>query len=52
MATVKTQAHCLLAGAAAAAVCTWPWAQGSLAADFIHHTHWLRRLADWQIGGV
>ena len=38
MATVKTQAHCLLAGAAAAAVCAWPWAQGSLAADFIHHT--------------
>lgn len=50
MATVKTQAHCLLAGAAAAAVCTWPWAQGSLAADFIHHTALaatIGGLADW-----
>lgn len=50
MATVKTQAHCLLAGAAAAAVCAWPWAQGSLAADFIHHTALaatIGGLADW-----
>ena len=50
MTTVKTQAHCLLAGAAAAAVCTWPWAQGSLAADFIHHTALaatIGGLADW-----
>ena len=50
MATVKTQAHCLLAGAAAAAVSVWPWAQGSLAADFIHHTALaatIGGLADW-----
>ena len=50
MATVKTQAHCLLAGAAAAAVCAWPWAQASLAADFIHHTALaatIGGLADW-----
>ena len=50
MATVKSQAHCLLAGAAAAAVCAWPWAQGSLAADFIHHTALaatIGGLADW-----
>ena len=50
MATVKTQAHCLLAGAAAAAVCAWPWAQSSLAADFVHHTALaatIGGLADW-----
>ena len=50
MATVKTQAHCLLAGAAAVAVCAWPWAQASLAADFIHHTALaatIGGLADW-----
>ena len=50
MATVKTQAHCLLAGAAAAAACAWPWAQASLAADFIHHTALaatIGGLADW-----
>ena len=50
MATVKTQAHCLLAGAAAVAACAWPWAQGSLAADFIHHTALaatIGGLADW-----
>ena len=50
MATVKIQAHCLLAGAAAAAVCAWPWAQSSLAADFVHHTALaatIGGLADW-----
>ena len=50
MATVKTQAHCLLAGAAAAAVCAWPWAQSSLTADFVHHTALaatIGGLADW-----
>ena len=50
MATVKTQAHCLLAGAVAAAVCAWPWAQSSLAADFVHHTALaatIGGLADW-----
>ena len=50
MATVKTQAHCLLAGAAAAVVCAWPWAQSSLAADFVHHTALaatIGGLADW-----
>ena len=50
MATVKTQAHCLLTGAAAAAACAWPWAQASLAADFIHHTALaatIGGLADW-----
>lgn len=50
MATVKTQAHCLLAGAAAVAACAWPWAQSSLAADFVHHTALaatIGGLADW-----
>lgn len=50
MATVKTQAHCLLAGAAAVAACAWPWAQSSLAADLVHHTALaatIGGLADW-----
>ena len=50
MATVKTQAHCLLAGAAAVAACAWPWAQSSMAADFVHHTALaatIGGLADW-----
>lgn len=50
MTTVKIQAHCLLAGAAAVAACAWPWAQSSLAADFVHHTALaatIGGLADW-----
>lgn len=50
MATVKTQAHFLLAGAAAVAACAWPWAQSSLAADLVHHTALaatIGGLADW-----
>ena len=48
MATVKTQAQCKYSHAAAA--CAWPWAQASLAADFIHHTALaatIGGLADW-----
>ena len=52
MATVKTQAHCLLAGAAAAAVCACLGRRAVLAADFIHHTALAATIGGWQIGGV
>lgn len=50
MATVKTQAHCLLAGAAVTTALTWPWAQGSVLINALHHVALaatIGGLADW-----
>lgn len=50
MTTVKMQAHLLLVGAAACAVCAYPLAQTSVAADFVHHVALagaIGGLADW-----
>lgn len=50
MTTVKMQAHCLLAGAAVCAACTYPLAQTSTVADFVHHVALagaIGALADW-----
>lgn len=50
MVTVKTQANCLLAGVAAAAAASYPWAHASMAADFVHHVTLAATvggLADW-----
>ncbi len=50
MITVKTQANCLLAGVAAAAAASYPWANASVAANFVHHVALAATvggLADW-----
>ncbi len=50
MISVKTQANCLLAGVAAAAAASYPWANASVAADFVHHVALAATvggLADW-----
>ena len=50
MATVKTQAHCLLAGVAVTTALTWPWAQGSVLINGVHHVALaatIGALADW-----
>ncbi len=50
MITVKTQANCLLAGVAAAATASYPWANASVAANFVHHVALAATvggLADW-----
>ncbi len=50
MVTVKTQANCLLAGAAATAAAAYPWANTSVAANFVHHVALAATvggLADW-----
>ncbi len=50
MITVKTQANCLLAGVAAAAAASYPWANASVAANFVHHVAMAATvggLADW-----
>ena len=50
MVTVKTQAHCLLLGAAATTAFTWPWAQGSVLINGLHHVALaatIGGLADW-----
>ena len=54
MATVKTHAHCLLAGAAAALPLSAPGLGRRAVWRLILYIirHWLRRLAAWQIGGV
>ncbi len=50
MITVKTQANCLLAGVVAAAAASYPWANASVAANFVHHVALAATvggLADW-----
>ncbi len=50
MITVKTQANCLLVGVAAAAAASYPWANASVAANFVHHVALAATvggLADW-----
>ena len=50
MATVKTQAHCLLAGSTALCVFSYPFTQGNVAIDFLHHVALagtIGGLADW-----
>lgn len=50
MATVKMQAHCLLAGAAVCAALSYPFAQGCVPVDFVHHVALaatIGGLADW-----
>ena len=49
-ASVKTQANALLAGVGVVAAASYPWAQGSVLLDFVHHTALaatIGGLADW-----
>lgn len=49
-ASVKTQANALLAGVGVVAAASYPWAQGSMLLDFVHHTALaatIGGLADW-----
>lgn len=49
-ASVKTQANALLAGVCTVAIASYPWAQGSVLLDFVHHTALaatIGGLADW-----
>lgn len=48
--SVKKQANALLAGVSLAAAASYPWAQGSVLLDFVHHTALaatIGGLADW-----
>ena len=49
-ASVKAQANALVAGVGVVAAASYPWAQGSVLLDFVHHTALaatIGGLADW-----